>query len=65
MLCHHRDVVLLVEVLLLFVEVDQFPVQWLVEQHEILQTSIDIAAFPEPVLSSADLGQHILDSVVA
>ena len=32
---------------------------------EILQTSLNIAVFPEPVLSNADVAQHILDSVVA
>ena len=40
-----------VEGLLLFVEVVQFQVQWLIEQLEILQTSLDIAVFPETTLS--------------
>ena len=62
LLCHFGDVVLLVEVLLLFVEVDQFLVQRLIEQLEILQTSLDIAVFPKPILSSADAVQRILDS---
>ena len=65
MLCHYCDVVLLGEVLLLFVEVYQFLVQRLIEQFEILQTSLDIVVFPEPILSSADVVQRILDSVVA
>ena len=43
LLCQYCDVVHLVEVELLFVEVDQFLVQWLIEQLEILQTSLDIA----------------------
>ena len=41
------DVVLLVEVLPVFVEVDQFLVQRLIEQLGILQTSLDIAVLPE------------------
>ena len=44
-LCHYCDVVLLVEVLLVFVEVDQFLVQRLIEQLEILRTSLDIVVF--------------------
>ena len=63
--CHFCDVVLLVVVLLLFVKVEQFLVQRLIAQLEILQTSIDMFVFPEPVLSSADVVQHILDFVVA
>ena len=59
--CHYSDVV---EVLLLFVEVVQFLVQWLIEQLEILQTSLNIAVFPEPILSTAVV-QRILDFVVA
>ena len=51
LLCHDFDVVLLVEGLLLFVEAVQFQVQRLIEQLEILQTSLDIAVFPEPTLS--------------
>ena len=39
----------------LVVEVDQFLVQWLIEQHEILQASLDIGMFPEPMLSSAEV----------
>ena len=64
-LCHCCGVVLLVEVLLLFVEVDQFLVQRLIEQLEILRTFVDIAVFPEQVLSSADVVQRIVDFVVA
>ena len=30
-------------------------VQWLIEQLQILRTSIDIAVFPEPILSSAEV----------
>ena len=52
------------EVLLPCVEVDQFLVQRLVEQLEI-PASLDIAVFPEPILSSADVVQRILDFVVA
>ena len=63
---HCCDVVLLVEDLLLFVEVVQFPVvQRLIEQLEILQASLVIAVFPEPMLSGADVAQHIIDFVVA
>ena len=62
---HFCDVVLLVEVLLLFVEVDQILVQRLIEQLEFLQTSADIAVFPEPILPGSDVVQHILDFVVA
>ena len=58
---HFCDVALLVEVMLLFVEVDQFLVQRLIEQLEILRTSLDIAVFPERNLSSSDVVQHILD----
>ena len=54
-ICHHVDVVRLVVVLALSVEVDQFPMQQPIEQFEILQTSLDIAVFPEPILSSADV----------
>ena len=63
LLCHLFDV-LLVEGLLFFVKVIQFLVQWLVEQLEILQTSLDVAVFPESMLSSADVVQRILDFVV-
>ena len=63
--CHCCDVVLLVVVLLLFVEVEQFLVQRLSEQLKILQTSHDMFVFPEPVLSSTDVVQHILDLVAA
>ena len=52
LLCHYFDVVLLVEVMVLCVEFDQLLVQPLVEQLEILQTSLDIAVFLEPILSS-------------
>ena len=64
-LLFHCDVVLLAGVLPLFVEVDQLLVQHPIEQFEILQTSLDILVFPEPILSSADVVQHILDFVVA
>ena len=59
------DVVLLMGVLLLFVEVGQFQVQRLMEQLEILQTYLDIAVFPEPILPSAGAVQRIIDFVVA
>ena len=62
---HFCDVVLLVQVLLLFVEVDQILVQRMIEQLEFLQTSADIAVFPEPILPGSDVVQHILDFVVA
>ena len=58
------DVMLLVEVLLLFVEVVQFLVQRLIGL-EIVQTPLDLALFPEPILSSAHVVQHLLDIVVA
>ena len=45
LLIHHFDVVLLVRVLL-FVDVKRFLVQRLVEQLEILQTSLYIAVSP-------------------
>ena len=61
LLFHYFDVVPFVRVLLLFVEVDQFLVQQPIEQFDILQTFFDIAVFPEPILSSADVVQHILD----
>ena len=61
---HYYDVVLLVIVLPLFVEVAQFLVQQPNKQLEILQAFLDIVEFPEPVLSSADLAQRILDLVV-
>ena len=47
MLSHYCDVVLLARVLPLFVEVDQFQVQQLIEQLNIFQTYLDIAVFPE------------------
>ena len=65
LLCHNFDVVLLGEVLLLFVGVIQFLVQQPIEQFEIIQESLDIAVFPEPVLSKAHVVQHILGSVLA
>ena len=64
-LFHYRDVVLPVQDLLFFVEVDQFLVHRLIEQLEILVTSLDIVVFPEPILSSAGVVQRVLDSVVA
>ena len=65
LLCHYCDVVLLVEILLLSVEIDQFLVQRLIQQLEILQTSLDMAMLPEPILSGADVVQRILDVVFA
>ena len=64
-ICHYFDVVLLVEVLLLSVDVNQFLVHRLTEQLDILQTFLDIVVFPEPILSSADVAQRVLDFVVA
>ena len=58
MLCHCCRVVLLITILLLFVAVDQFLVQRLIERLEILQTSLDIAVFPEPILPGADVVQQ-------
>ena len=52
--CHYLDVTLLVEVLPLFGEVDQFLVQQPIEQFEVLQTSLDIAVIP-----SAGVVQHL------
>ena len=49
LLCHHYDVEFFVGDLPLLVEVDQFLFQRLGEQFEILQTSLDIAVFPEPI----------------
>ena len=43
--CHHCYVLLFVEVLLFFVEVDQFLVQQLIEQLEFLVPSLDIDVF--------------------
>ena len=57
--------VLLVEVLLLFVEVFQFLVQWLNERLEILQTILGIVVSHEPILSSDDVVQRVLDFDVA
>ena len=65
LLCHFCGVVLLVEALLLFVEVDQFLVQRLTEQLEILQRISILLSFCKPILSSADEVQRILDFVVA
>ena len=45
LLCHYCDVVLLAEVLLLCDEVDQFRVQRLIEQQEVLQTFLGFAVF--------------------
>ena len=50
----------LVKILLLFVEVNQFLVQRLVEQLEILQASLDKGVFLEPILSNAAVVWHIL-----
>ena len=57
--------VLVVEVLLLFVEVFQFLVQWLNERLEILQTILGIVVSHEPILSSDDVVQRVLDFDVA
>ena len=65
LLCQNCVVELIVEVLDLSDEVDQYLVQRLIEQLGILQTSLDFAVFPEPILSSADVAQLILDTVVA
>ena len=62
--CHDCGVVILVRVHLFLVEVAQFLFQQPIEQFENLLTFLDIAVFPEPILSSADVVQHILDSVV-
>ena len=35
------------------------------EQFEIIQTFLDIAVFPEPILSNADVVQRIVGFVVA
>ena len=53
------------EVWHLFVKVDPFLVQRVIERLEILPTSLDVAVFPEPIQSSADVVQRILDFVVA
>ena len=42
-------------------EIDQLLVQQPTGQFEILLSFLDIAVFPERVLSSADIVQHILD----
>ena len=65
LLCHYFDVVLPLEDMLLFVKVDQSLVKRLIEQLEMLLAFLNIAVFPEPVLSSAYVVQHIRDSVVA
>ena len=65
LLWHYFAVVLFGEVLHPFVDVVQFLVQWLNQQFEILQTFLDIAVFPEPILSNADVVQRILDFDVA
>ena len=59
LLLQYFGYVLLVRVLPLFDEVAQFLVQQPIEQFEILHTFLDIAASPEPTLSSADVVQHI------
>ena len=53
------------EVLLLFVEVFQFLFQWLNERLEILQTILDVVVSHEPILSSVDVVQRVLDFGVA
>ena len=40
-------------------------VQQSIELIEILEAFLDIAVFPEPILSSADVVQHMLDVIVA
>ena len=45
LLSHYYDVVLLVEVQLFCVEVDQFPVQRLIEQLEVLRIFFEFAVF--------------------
>ena len=65
LLCHQCEVVLVEEVLLLFVEVDPCLVRQPVGHPEILQTSLEIAVLPQPILSSADEDQRILDFVVS
>ena len=57
LLFHYSEAVLLARVLPLFDEVEQFLVQPLIEQLEI--------AFPEPILSSADVVQRIIDFIYA
>ena len=52
-----------VEILLFFVEVSQCLLQQPTEQSDIFHTFLDIAVFPEPILSSGDVVQHILDFV--
>ena len=64
LLYHYCDALLLASGLPLFVEVDQLPVQQPTVQFEILQTFLDIVVFPHPILSSAEVVQHILDFVV-
>ena len=64
LLCHDCHVVRLEKFLLLFVEVDQFLVQRLIEQLGTLQASLEIALLPEPILSYADVVQRIIDYVV-
>ena len=58
--CH---AVLVVALLLLLVDVDQFLVQQPIEQFEILQTFLVIGVFPETIHPSADLAQRLLDYV--
>ena len=53
------------EVLLLIVEVNQFLVQRLIGQLEILRASLDFAVFPEPILSNANVVPRILHTVLA
>ena len=42
---HFYNVIFLIRFLLLCVEVDQFPVQQLIEQLEVLWTSLEFATF--------------------
>ena len=54
LLFHCFDVVLLVGVLPSSLKLMKFLVQQPIEQFQILQTSLDLAVFPEPNFSSAD-----------
>ena len=65
LLFHNYEVVLLVSVLPLFVEVDHFLVHLSIEQFEILETSLDVAVFLGPIVSSAVVVQRTLVFVVA
>ena len=64
-LCHCCEVVLLVEAPLLFFRNRSISGPAGDSAARILETSIDIAVFPEPILSSADVDQRSLHVVVA